>query len=96
MNVVKAQMGFHEEWTIRYISILRAPTNGSIVQYNEYREKHNIIVRVNIRWKDWQRENWKICCDIQEANHALQSVIINSNGDGHEQNTSLPWLLMEQ
>jgi hypothetical protein len=38
----------------------------------------------------------KICCDIQEANHALQSVIINSNGDGHEQNTSLPWLLMDQ
>jgi hypothetical protein len=26
----------------------------------------------------------------------LQSVIINSNGDGHEKNTSLPWLLMEQ
>jgi hypothetical protein len=26
----------------------------------------------------------------------LQSVIINYNGDGHEQNTSLPWLLMEQ
>jgi hypothetical protein len=38
----------------------------------------------------------KICCDIREANHALQSVIINSNGDGREQNTSLPWLLMEQ
>jgi hypothetical protein len=26
----------------------------------------------------------------------LQSVIINSNGDGREQNTSLPWLLTEQ
>jgi hypothetical protein len=26
----------------------------------------------------------------------LQSVIINSNGDGREHNTSLPWLLMEQ
>jgi hypothetical protein len=38
----------------------------------------------------------KICCDIREANHALQSVIINSNGDGPQQNTSLPWLLMEQ
>jgi hypothetical protein len=38
----------------------------------------------------------KICCDIREANHALQSVIINSNGDGREKNTSLPWLLMEQ
>jgi hypothetical protein len=38
----------------------------------------------------------KICCDIQEANQALQSVIINSNGDVHEQNTSLPWLLTEQ
>jgi hypothetical protein len=38
----------------------------------------------------------KICCDIQEANNALQSVIINSNGDGHEHNTSLPWLLMEK
>ena len=23
-------------------------------------------------------------------------VIINSNGDGHEQNTSLPWLLTDQ
>ena len=38
----------------------------------------------------------KICCDIRESNHALQSVIINSNGDGCEQNTSLPWLLTEQ
>jgi hypothetical protein len=38
----------------------------------------------------------KICCDIREANHTLQSVIINSNGDGPEKNTSLPWLLMEQ
>ena len=38
----------------------------------------------------------KICCDIWEANHTLQSVIINSNGDGHEQNTNLPWLLMDQ
>jgi hypothetical protein len=38
----------------------------------------------------------KICCDIRESNHALQSVIINSNGDGAEQNTSLPWLLTEQ
>jgi hypothetical protein len=38
----------------------------------------------------------KICCDIHEVNHALKSVIINSNGDGREQNTSLPWLLMEQ
>jgi hypothetical protein len=37
-----------------------------------------------------------ICSDIQEANHALQSVIINSNGDGREQNISLPWLLIEQ
>ena len=25
-----------------------------------------------------------ICSDIQEANHALQSVIINSNGYGHQ------------
>jgi hypothetical protein len=38
----------------------------------------------------------KICCDIQESNHTLQSVIINSNSDGREHNTSLPWLLMEQ
>ena len=38
----------------------------------------------------------KICYDIREASQALQSVIINSNGDGHEQNTSLPWLLTEQ
>ena len=26
----------------------------------------------------------KICSDIQKANHTLQSVIINSNGDGRE------------
>ena len=38
----------------------------------------------------------KICCDIQEANHSLQSVIINSNGDGRQQNISLPWCLTEQ
>ena len=38
----------------------------------------------------------KICSDIQEANHALQSVIINSNGDGRQQNISLHWCLMEQ
>ena len=38
----------------------------------------------------------KICSDIQESNHALQSVIINSNGDGRQQNISLPWCLTEQ
>ena len=38
----------------------------------------------------------KICSDIQEANHALQSVIINSNGDGRQHNISLPWCLTEQ
>ena len=38
----------------------------------------------------------KICSDIHEANHALQSVIINSNGNGHEHNIRLPWLLTEQ
>ena len=38
----------------------------------------------------------KICSDIQEANHTLQSVIINSNGDGRQQNISLPWCVMEQ
>jgi hypothetical protein len=38
----------------------------------------------------------KICFDIQEVNHAVQSVIINSNGDGHEHNTSIPWLLIEK
>ena len=37
-----------------------------------------------------------ICSDIQEANHALQSVIINSNGDDHQQNISLPWCLTKQ
>jgi hypothetical protein len=26
----------------------------------------------------------------------LQSVIFNLNGDGYEQNTSIPWSLMEQ
>ena len=37
-----------------------------------------------------------ICSDIQEANHTLQSVIINSNGDGRQVNISLPWCLTEQ
>ena len=32
----------------------------------------------------------KICSDIHDANHALQSVIINSNGDGREHNIRLP------
>ena len=40
--------------------------------------------------------NGKICSDIHDANHALQSVIINSNGDGREHNIRLPWLLTEQ
>ena len=33
---------------------------------------------------------------MHEANHALQSVIINFNGNHREQNNSLPWLLTEQ
>ena len=37
----------------------------------------------------------KICSDIAEANHALQSVIISNVGNGNR-NISLPWLLMEQ
>ena len=43
-----------------------------------------------------KERNGKICSDIQEANHTLQCVIIDSNGDGHQQNISLPWCLMEQ
>ena len=40
--------------------------------------------------------NVKICNDIKEANHALQSVIF-SNSDGDAQNISaLPWLVTEQ
>ena len=35
----------------------------------------------------------KICNDIREANHAMQSVIW-SNKNGHQNN--LPWLLTEQ
>ena len=38
----------------------------------------------------------KICSDIHDVNHALQSVIINFNGNRREQNNSLPWLLTEQ
>ena len=37
----------------------------------------------------------KICSDIAEANHALQSVIISNVGN-RNRNISLPWLLMEQ
>ena len=36
----------------------------------------------------------KICSDIAEANHTLQSVIISNVGNGNR-NISLPWLLME-
>ena len=43
-----------------------------------------------------KKELKEICTDIQEVNHAMQSVIINSNGDGHQQNISLPWCLTEQ
>ena len=37
----------------------------------------------------------KICSDIVETNHALQSVI-NSNAKDGDQNICLPWLLIEQ
>ena len=37
----------------------------------------------------------KICSDIAEANHALQSVIISNARNGYR-NISLPWLLTEQ
>jgi hypothetical protein len=38
----------------------------------------------------------KICNDIKEANHAMQSVI-HSNSNADDQNISaLPWLLTEQ
>ena len=39
----------------------------------------------------------KICTDIQEANHAMQSVIRYSNrSDGVLDRNNLPWLLTEQ
>jgi hypothetical protein len=39
----------------------------------------------------------KICTDIQEANHAMQSVIRYSNrSDGVPYRNNLPWLLIEQ
>ena len=37
----------------------------------------------------------KLCSDIAEANHTLQSVIISNAGNGY-QNISLPLLLREQ
>ena len=37
----------------------------------------------------------KICSDIAESNHSLQSVTIFNAGDG-DWNISLPWLLTEQ
>ena len=37
----------------------------------------------------------KICSDIAEDNHALQSVMI-SNAEVGDQNISIPWLLTEQ
>ena len=37
----------------------------------------------------------KICSEITEDNHALQSVIISNAGNGNR-NISLPWLLTEQ
>jgi hypothetical protein len=40
-----------------------------------------------------KEKNVKICNDIQESNHAMQSVI-RSNNDGVQNN--LPWLLTEQ
>ena len=43
-----------------------------------------------------KRELERFFVTSKEANHTLQSVIINSNCDGHEHNTSLPWLLTEQ
>ena len=37
----------------------------------------------------------KICSDIAQANHSLQSVIISNAGNGNR-NISLPWLLIEK
>ena len=37
----------------------------------------------------------KVCSDIVESNHTLQSVIISNPGDG-DRNISIPWLLTEQ
>ena len=38
----------------------------------------------------------KICSDIAEANHALQSVISSSFGEEYPNIISLPWLLIEK
>ena len=38
----------------------------------------------------------KICSDIAESNHALQSVINSNVGEEYEEIISLPWLLKEQ
>ena len=42
-----------------------------------------------------KERNIKICSDIKEANHAMQSVI-NPNSDGDQNISTLPWLLTEQ
>ena len=50
----------------------------------------------NIRWRSDKEKIVKICNDIKEANHAMQSVI-HSNNDADGQNISaLPWLLTEE
>ena len=42
-----------------------------------------------------KEKNVKICNDIKESNHAMQSVI-HSNSDGDQIISTLPWLLVEE
>ena len=50
----------------------------------------------DIRWKDWQNKIGKICSDIAEANHTLQSVINSNFGKDYWNIISLAWLLKEK
>ena len=47
-------------------------------------------------WRTHKDKTGKICIDIAEANHALQSVINSNVGEEYRNIISLPWLLKDQ
>ena len=84
------------------------PIQFSSCPYNEHLQISHLFdtmhIGKNVREMIWRildgrtdkDKIGKICSDIAEANHALQSVINSNVGEEYRNVISIPWLLKEQ
>ena len=98
--IMKALMGFHEEWKVILFNSAGCPTENLQIAhlFDTLHIGKNVTETL---WKllELRREKdkvVKVCKDIQESNHAMKDIIqFHTNGEQVNIN-SIPWMFTEQ